>query len=84
MSTTVRVIERPMGPGRATLRLALRLNEEGEPAELLVCAGFGEGALFHRPSWGGSMISIPGDAVHEVRDALCRLLDGSAADEGAG
>lgn len=73
----VRIIDTPMGPGRATLRLALTLTEDDEPDELLVCAGFGTGGGFHRPTWGSSMVSIPGDIVADVLAALTSLVEAS-------
>ncbi len=69
---TVRSIDVPIGSGRQTLRISATFAEDGTPEALILALGFGGvgGEPFNRPGWCDLPLSLPADAIPQLRAAL--------------
>ena len=78
VTRTVWTVDRPLGPGRQTVRLIFTRDENGKPEALSLALGFGGGDgsdPFTRPAWGQPLLQLPADAMEPLRDALTALID---------
>lgn len=71
---TVRTVDLPLGNGRGTLRIALTRAADGDPEQLTLVAGFGEGTGFNRPGWCSSPLCLPAEVLPDLRAALADLV----------
>jgi hypothetical protein len=66
---TLRVLTVPL-PGGRVLRIALSLDEHGEPVDLCIAAGFRDAPMPRALAEG---LSVPASALPALRDALAAL-----------
>lgn len=67
------IIDLPLGAG-TTFRVSLTRNENGEPERLVLVCGFGGGEEpFTRNGWGPDPLSLPGQMLPQIIEALTKL-----------
>lgn len=69
----VRSVDVALGPGRATLRVSLVEGDGDSAPTVILAAGFGGAATFHRPPWLDGPIRVPVTVVADVVAALQTL-----------
>lgn len=70
---TLDTLDVPLGPGCQTLRVGLYRDEAGEPLDMTMALGWGDGRTWREKSASG--LTLPASALPALRDALATLCE---------